>query len=122
MMSFLSTIFRRHLHVGDRLRLYGGYDMEPRWLNGKETLTGKCVAFIKGQNKQPAAVVELDEPISFDDITGKTVVLELRYVGASWTKSEVVHVELCDFIPEDKAWKDRAQGVWVESHASYAIL
>jgi hypothetical protein len=122
MMPFLSTIFRRHLHVGDRLRLYGGYDMEPHWLNGKETFTGKCVAFIKGQNKQLAAVVELDEPISFDDITGKTVVLELRYVGASWTKSEVVHVELCDFIPEDKAWKDRAQGVWVESHASYAIL
>ena len=56
------------------------------------------------------------------NISGKIIVLELRYAGASWTKNEVVHVELCNFMPEDKPWKDRAQGVWVESHASYAIL
>ncbi len=83
---------------------------------------GKCITFIKGQNKQPAAVVELDEAISFENISGKIIVLELRYAGASCTKNEVVHVELCNFMPEDKPWKDRAQGVWVESHASYAIL
>jgi hypothetical protein len=122
MMSFFSAMFRRHLHVGDRLRLYGGYDMEPRWLNGKEALTGKCVAFIKGQNKQPAAVIELDESILFDNITGKIVVLELRYVDARWIQNEVVHVELCSFVPEDKEWKNRPQGLWVESHASYAVL
>lgn len=122
MTPLLSAIFHRHLHVGDRVRLYGGYDMEPRWLNGKESVKGKCIAFIKGQNKEPAAVIELDESISFESVSGRIVVLELRYVGASWGKNEVVHVELCNFMPEDKAWKARAQGVWVESHASYAIL
>lgn len=96
--------------------------MEPRWLNGKEELTGTCVTFIKGQNKQPAAVIELNEPISCENVTGKIVVLELRYVGASWASRETVHVELCDFVPENKSWKDRRQGVWTESHASYEIL
>jgi hypothetical protein len=33
-----------------------------------------------------------------------------------------VHVELCDFQPEAKAWQHRKRGKWVESHASYKKL
>jgi len=93
--------------------------MDPKWLNNKQHHTGVVKAFIPGQNDSPAAVVELDEHITFDEIKGNIIVLELRYVGAKWKKSQIVHVELCDFVPEEKTWKDRKQGKWVESHASY---
>lgn len=96
--------------------------MDPTWLCGRDAYTGTCISFIKGQNERPAAVIELDEPITVDGTTGKIVVLELRYVGARWVKRETVHVELCDFMPEDKSWKDRKRGKWVESHASYAVI
>jgi len=49
-------------------------------------------------------------------------VLELRYVGAEWNESEIVHVELCSLMPEAKSWQDRRRGVWVESHANYKII
>ena len=78
------------------------------------------MSFIPGQNKKPAVVAKLDHPITVENITGDIVVLELRYEGANWGKKhETVHVELCNFDPEPKEWKDRKQGLWVESHASF---
>lgn len=104
---------------GDRVKLSGGYDMEPRWLGGAEYLLGSVHTFIPGQNSEPAAVVVLDAPIRVDGVEGRTVVLELRYVGQTWADSGTVHVELCDFEPEAVRWQDRRQGRWVESHATY---
>ena len=80
---------------------------------------GTLVAFIPGQNAEPAAVVKLDAPITVDEVTGELLVLELRYTGATWRETETVHVELCSFIPEPKAWQHREKGKWVESHATY---
>ena len=110
------------LHVGDRVRLSGGYDMEPNWLRGQSFYLGILTDFIPGQNDTPAAVVDLDEPITIDELTGNILVLELRYVGAEWRTRATVHVELCDFIPEPKSWKYRRQGKWVESHATCMLL
>lgn len=107
------------LSIGSRLRLRGGYDMEPKWLSGKSEVLGTLTRMIPGQNDKPAAVVELDEPLSVDGIEGRIVLLELRYVGAKWTNEGVVHVELCDFEPAHETWRNRRQGLWVESHASY---
>ena len=107
------------LKIGDRIQIGGGYDMEPQWLNKNQHYTGVVKAFIPGQNDSPAAVVKLDEPITFEEIKGDIIVLELRYVGAKWKKNEIVHVELCDFEPEEKLCKDRKKGKWVESHANY---
>ncbi len=110
------------LKPGDRVQLFGGFDMIPQWLCGKNEYTGTLVRFTPGQHQEPAAVIKLDAPITVDGVTGIIVILELRYVGATWKDSETVHIELCDFDPEMKPWKDRKQGVWVESHASYEIL
>jgi hypothetical protein len=107
------------LKVGDRIRLAGGYDMDPKWLAGSESYTGIVSEFIPGQNKANAAVVRLDQAITVDGISGDILVLELRYEGAKWKGTETVHVELCDFVPESKSWKFRKQGLWVESHATY---
>jgi len=107
---------------GDRIRLSGGYDMEPEWLGGHDAVMGSLAAFIPGQNREPAALVQLDHPLEVQGITGERIVLELRYVGATWTDEGVVHVELCDFEPEAKTWSARRQGKWVESHATYTKL
>lgn len=107
------------LSVGDRVRLSGGYDFEPRWLSGKLSYTGVVIAFIPGQNELPAAVLQLDAPITFGGTEGSIVVLELRYVGVAWNETEIVHIELCDFMPENNASASRRHGKWVESHATY---
>src|SRR5215468_947250 len=106
------------LLVGDRVRLSGGYDMEPNWLQGKRNYLGTVSAFIPSQSDAPAAVIELDQVISVDGVSGRILVLQLRFVGAQWNDKNVVHVELCDFYPEAKPWQVRRRGKWVESHAS----
>lgn len=110
------------LEVGSRVRLSGGYERFPRWLKGEHSHDGECIAFIEGQNTRPAAVVKLDKAIEFDGTSGDIVVLELRYADASWAASGVVHIELCSFTPEDRHWKERRKGVWIESNASYETI
>ena len=107
------------LNVGDRIHIGGGYHIDPQWLSGKQHYAGTVRAFIPGQNDSSAAVIELDKAVSFEEVRGNYLVLELRYGGAHWKSGETVHVELCDFEPEEKSWQDRKQGKWVESHARY---
>jgi hypothetical protein len=111
-----------NLQVGDRVQLSGGYDAGSTWLGEKEAVYGTVAKLIPGQNTQPAALIKLDEPLMAEGVTGEVIVLELRYVGVEWGPTETVHVELCDFEPEEKRWQDRRQGKWVESHATYKRL
>lgn len=106
----------QNLSVGDRLRLSGGYEIDPPWLHGQQHRTATVTRFIPGQNDAPAVVAHLDSPITSDQLTAHIVVLELRYEGASWGEENTVHIELCDFEPEPKTWKDRRQGKWIEAH------
>ena len=92
--------------------------MEPAWLQGRQHYMATITRFIPGQNDALAVVAHLEAPVSIDQATGQVVVLELRYKGATWGEANTVHVELCDFEPESKTWKDRRQGKWIESHAT----
>ncbi len=114
----------RPLQVGDKIELSGGYDYDPIYLKRPLAThrSGTVIKFIKGQNKEPAAVVKLDHKISGEKITGDIVVLQLRHAGQTWQEPTPVHIELCDFMPEDKAWKDRKQGEWVEAAASVKLI
>lgn len=122
----------RPLAVGDRVRIYAGYNPEPWWLTGHpHGYMGQVTAFIPGQNDTPAVVVELDEEVVLEQgaavedrpARGRWLVLELRHVGTVWSISgPVVHVELCDFPPPPVRWQDRRHGAWVESHAQYEVL
>jgi len=116
------TIPTRTLTLGDRVQLSGGYDFEPAWLGGKDNVEGTVIAFIPGQNIEAAAVIKLDQNIDLKNGKGDIAVLELRYVEAKWERTDTVHIELCDFMPEATSWKDRPRGLWVESHATYRII
>jgi len=110
------------LQQGDRVFVSGGYDMEPRWLSGRAGYAGTLERFIPGQNKEPAAVVRTDEPVTADEVTGNVLVMELRWVGATWRSGAVAHIELCNFEPDAVRWQDRRQGAWVQSHATIRHL
>jgi hypothetical protein len=120
MLSLIAHLLGKRLRVGDRVRLYGGHAEQPKWLSGSTGYRGECTAFIPGEQPQPAAVIRLDTPITFDGVTGHFVALRLRYVGARWSKQEVVHIELYTQPPSDV--RDQAgRGLWIESHASYRV-
>jgi len=109
------------MRVGDTVKLFGGYDYEPDWLDGEDHQLAKVIKFIPGQSSEQAAVVKLSQPITVDSVIGEILVLELRHKGAKWFKNGTVHIELCDFLPDDTRWQDRKQGLWVEAAASYAV-
>ena len=112
------------LQVGDKIELSGGYDYDPLFLKNPPgpKRTGTIISFITGQNETPAAVVKLDNKISGQKVTGDIAVLELRQVEQTFQEPTPVHIELCDFMPEDKAWKDRRQGEWVEAAATVTLV
>lgn len=122
----------RALTAGDRVVVYGGYDMDPAWLAISPTgYSGEVVEFIPGQNDERAAVIALDEELLLPagagavegkEVRGRFLVLDLGQVGADWsTMTPRVHVELCDERPEPKRGQDRRQGAWIESHATYRV-
>jgi hypothetical protein len=96
--------------------------MEPEWLGERDGYPGTLERFIPGQSQEPAAVVRLDAPICVAGSEGSFLVLELRHVGTKWEEGATVHVELCSTEPEPKAWAQRIQGKWVESHAQVRRL
>lgn len=114
----------RELKIGDKIELSGGYDWDPKYLKNPpdSKRMGEIIQFIKGQNNERAAVAKLNCVIKGEKISGDIVVLELRYVGQKWDNPTPVHIELCDFIPEDKQWKDRKKGEWVEAAATVTLL
>ena len=112
------------LHIADRVRVHGGYDYDPEFLKNPpdKARTGVVVKFIPTPSGKGAAVVKLDFPITCKGVTGDHFVLSLRQEGQTWTTKGPVHLELCDFLPEDKLFEDRKQGLWVESHAAIEVL
>ncbi len=115
---------RKSLEVGDKIELFGGYDYDPLYLENPASSNriGKVTRFIKGQNDELAAVVKLENSISGKSSTGNVLVLELRWEGQNWLTTGPVHIELCNFEPEDKPWKERVKGEWMEAAASFKII
>lgn len=110
------------LKQGDRVFVFGGHSMNPKWLDGKEGYAGILEQFIPGQNEMPAAVIRMNESITAEGISGEVLVLSLRYANATWQSGAIVHLELCDFEPDSTQWQDRRKGKWIESAASIRLL
>jgi hypothetical protein len=123
-MKIADFTLTKPLQVGDKVELSGGYDYNPIYLKSPPASkrSGTVIQFIKGQNEAPAAIVKLDQKISGENIAADIVVLELRHTGQTWQEPTPVHIELCDFMPEDKAWEDRKKGEWVEAAATVKLV
>jgi hypothetical protein len=114
----------RPLAPGQRVRVFGGYDTNPSWLqDDPDGYEGVVSGFIPGRNELPAAVIALDAPLFAGGIEGAFVVLEQAWEGIAWGQtSPRIHVELCNFTPEAKRWQERRRGAWIESHATFAVV
>jgi hypothetical protein len=127
-LGMLPAEYRLYRHmagkpgIGDRVRVGGGYDMEPQWLAGRQYYSGTVKAVIPRQNDTTAPVVEIAEDAVRGNYSGKYLVLGLRDAGAKWLETGTVHVELCDSGPQAKSWQQAKQGKRVESHATYRML
>jgi hypothetical protein len=112
------------LKINDTIKLHDGYDFNPVFLQNppNKDRIGKVIKSIPVKNQESAFIVKLDFPITAKNTTGDILVMKLRYQGQTWKTNGPVHLELCDFVPEDKQWKDRKHGVWIESHASFDII
>ena len=112
---------------GSPVRVSGGYDFEPAWLGSDQAVRGKLLKWIPGQNETDACVVILDDELTAEGlaggsrktVSGRYIVLELRYKDQVWESTGTVHVELLGEEPPPLHWGEREIGAWVESHATY---
>ena len=122
----------RELRIGDRVRVYGGYDHEPAWLAADPGgYRGVVVDFLVGGDSRPVPVVELDQELVLPEgagaterpVRGRFLALELGHLNTDWsTPMPRLHIELFDSRPEADGSEGRPQGAWVESHATYEVV
>ena len=114
------------LYIGDRIFVSGGYHQVPDWLLGGKEYEATVMDFRLNSLilHSRDIVVQLDQRIRIRDLEGDALLLRLRYIGARWIDSEVVHVDLLTTVPLMKNWFSYQRwlmknSLWVESHATY---
>jgi len=113
------------LKVGDRIRLFGGYDMNPPWLKGGDGYNAGVLSFfdneIDGRDGDSAlsVLIEFDEEIEFKGFLGKFGFITSRWEGQTWETEGVVHVYICNSKIQTAAEINNVNSYWVESHVSY---
>jgi hypothetical protein len=116
------------LQVGDRIRLFGGYDPYPRWLPDKDhhfaTVLGFIDNEIKGRvdDERLSAIIEFDEELEFEGLTGRFGYIMGRWEKQQWLRSRIVHVHLTDIkiVEAKQITEDNSR--WMESHACYETV
>jgi hypothetical protein len=133
-----SVAERASFEVGDRVRVTGGYDMEPEWLQGDDGYAGTIIE-VHGD----WAAVELDRELQLSAsdqsegwadfgsgaarqtgvlrvARGRWLALAQAWEGGEWREPiGRVHVSLCSERPNLPAIpKGGGVGAWVESHGT----
>jgi hypothetical protein len=92
--------------------------VEPaEWLGGKPCVQGTLSRLESDSAGSLFAIVALKETVEFRGTSGSQLVLRLRYRGAVWKDSEVVHVQIVPATSPSGGTIPQAE--WVESHATY---
>jgi hypothetical protein len=114
------------LTLGDRFEVGGGYDMEPKWLLGREEpFRGVVLRFldngISGREAEErlSAVVRFDEEIEFDGLRSRFGLLTLRYAKQRWEDGGTCHAYLVAQEPHERIAISEETSRWMESHATY---
>ena len=116
------------MKIGDRIRLFGGYDMEPQWLQGRNEYFANVLSYLDNNDErrsvagQVSALIEFDESIEFAGISGKYGLVDLRYSNQSWENSGPVHVTLLKDKIDTINEKIKESSRWMESHAFYEVV
>ena len=113
------------LKVGDRIKLFGGYDMNPPWLFGGEGYTAKVLSFFdncitgrKGDSSISISI-EFDEPLTFKGFIGKYGFIMGRWEDQKWEDAGGVHVHITTNKISKASDITEENSRWVESHANY---
>ena len=115
------------LTAGDRIRLFGGYDLDPEWLRMRPahyaTVSGFFDNEIDGRSDDSriSASIEFEEELEFKGVRGRYGFIMGRWEGQTWETEGVVHVHLSDRHVSSAAEVESANTAWLESHASYAV-
>jgi hypothetical protein len=118
----------KRLEPGDRIRLFGGYDMEPRWLGDRDCYYATVLGFFDNRiekrtgDERLSAAIEFDQPLSFEGLEAKFGVILGRWEGQRWERKGVVHVCLVEREISDSSQITKDNSRWMESHASYECL
>ena len=115
----------KKLKVGDKIKLFGGYDWDPPWLKAHDCFLATILRFFdngiekRNGDERLSATIEFDNPITFKNITGKYGVILGRWEGQKWESTGVVHVHLSNTEIFNSKDMNESNSVWMESHASY---
>jgi hypothetical protein len=116
------------LKPGDRIKLFGGYDMDPRWLKDRDCYYATVLKFFDNKiekrkgDERLSAVIEFDDLVTFEGLQGKYGVILGRWEGQLWERKGVVHVHLIDREVSDSSEITKDNSRWMESHASYECI
>ncbi len=116
------------LSVGDRIRLFGGYDYEPEWLHDRPEHFAKVLSFfdngIEGRDSHSrlSASIEFEQPIEYKGLTGRFGFMMGRWEGQTWDPTGVVHLHLSAQVVGSASDVAAVEYVWLESHASYEVV
>jgi hypothetical protein len=112
----------------DKIKLYGGYDMNPPWLKDRECHFATVLRFIDNKiekrknDERLSAVIEFDNEFEFNGLKGKFGIIMGRWEGQKWETKGVVHVYLLEYEIMAKDEMTQENSRWVESHASYETI
>jgi len=116
------------LKPGDRIRLFGGYDMDPHWLKNRGCHFATILRFIdnniakRSHDERLSAVIEFDDGFECKGFKGKFGILLGRWEGQLWEAKGVVHVYLLAAEIKQQEEMTRENSCHIESHASYEKL
>jgi hypothetical protein len=109
------------LKVGDRIRLFGGYDMKPTWLKGGDGYNARVLSFfdneIGGRDGDSAlsALIEFEEEIESEGFLGKFGFITGRWEGQTWETEGAVHVNICKRKIQTAAEIETLNSCWVNN-------
>ncbi|HSG42267.1 MAG TPA: hypothetical protein VLA72_03850 [Anaerolineales bacterium] len=118
----------KRLKVGDRIKLSGGYDMNPPWLKGGSGYLAKVTGFFdndigkrKGDERLSASI-EFETEMEHQGFKGKYGFILGRWESQEWETSGTVHCHIAA-IPITKSQDiTENNSVWAESHAHYEVV
>ena len=115
----------KRLQVGDRIKVSGGYDMDPPWLKGGSGYYATIIGFFdtmiekrKGDERLSVSL-EFEEEVEHKGFSGKYGFMLGRWEGQRWETTGTVHVHISNVPIHNASDITEENSIWAESHAQY---